>query len=84
MHFDLFDVIQVPFKIIRGPLVDEVHQEFSSWIYQVSKTYIFLVAIYLWISWHDIMSVAWLCLEEVNVKLISWGMVNGNVIQTSN
>ncbi|KAG5060965.1 hypothetical protein JHK87_001994 [Glycine soja] len=29
----------VPFKIIRGPLVDEVHQEFSSWIYQVTRVY---------------------------------------------
>ncbi|KAK6924503.1 Glycosyl hydrolase family 38, C-terminal [Dillenia turbinata] len=25
----------VPLKVIRGPLVDEVHQQFSSWIYQI-------------------------------------------------
>jgi len=50
MHFDLFDAIQVPIKINRGPLVDEVHQNFSSWIYQVSETDRFLVAIYVWIS----------------------------------
>ncbi|KAL5122566.1 Alpha-mannosidase [Glycine soja] len=25
----------VPTKVIRGPLVDEVHQKFSSWIYQI-------------------------------------------------
>ncbi|KAK7309369.1 hypothetical protein RJT34_06033 [Clitoria ternatea] len=29
----------VPFKIIRGPLVDEIHQKFSSWIYQVTRVY---------------------------------------------
>ncbi|KAK7252975.1 hypothetical protein RIF29_37311 [Crotalaria pallida] len=29
----------VPLKIIRGPLVDEVHQNFSSWIYQVTRLY---------------------------------------------
>ncbi|KAK7307474.1 hypothetical protein VNO77_40576 [Canavalia gladiata] len=29
----------VPFKIIRGPLVHEVHQKFSSWIYQVTRVY---------------------------------------------
>ncbi|XP_020217055.1 alpha-mannosidase isoform X1 [Cajanus cajan] len=29
----------VPVKIIRGPLVDEVHQKFSSWIYQVTRVY---------------------------------------------
>ncbi|KOM28079.1 hypothetical protein LR48_Vigan499s002300 [Vigna angularis] len=29
----------VPFKIIRGPLVDEVHQNFSSWIYQITRVY---------------------------------------------
>ncbi|KAJ1398690.1 Glycosyl hydrolase family 38, C-terminal [Sesbania bispinosa] len=29
----------VPFKVIRGPLVDEVHQKFSSWIYQVTRLY---------------------------------------------
>ncbi|KAK3157330.1 hypothetical protein QOZ80_2AG0119610 [Eleusine coracana subsp. coracana] len=30
---------QVPLKVIRGPLVDEVHQQFSSWIYQVTRLY---------------------------------------------
>ncbi|KAJ0974238.1 hypothetical protein J5N97_016203 [Dioscorea zingiberensis] len=29
----------VPLKIIRGPLVDEVHQQFSSWIYQITRLY---------------------------------------------
>ncbi|KAL0379122.1 UNVERIFIED_CONTAM: Alpha-mannosidase [Sesamum radiatum] len=29
----------VPLKIIRGPLVDEVHQQFSSWIYQITRVY---------------------------------------------
>ncbi|KAM7524053.1 hypothetical protein LguiA_013955 [Lonicera macranthoides] len=29
----------VPLKIIRGPLVDEVHQQFSPWIYQVIRLY---------------------------------------------
>ncbi|KAL6222262.1 hypothetical protein ACLB2K_005654 [Fragaria x ananassa] len=29
----------VPFKVFRGPLFDEVHQEFSSWIYQVTRVY---------------------------------------------
>ncbi|KAJ8771037.1 hypothetical protein K2173_023362 [Erythroxylum novogranatense] len=29
----------VPVKVIRGPLVDEVHQQFSSWIYQVTRVY---------------------------------------------
>ncbi|XP_077246592.1 alpha-mannosidase-like isoform X2 [Tasmannia lanceolata] len=29
----------VPLKIVRGPLVDEVHQNFSSWIYQVTRLY---------------------------------------------
>ncbi|KAA8547520.1 hypothetical protein F0562_003949 [Nyssa sinensis] len=29
----------VPLKVIRGPLVDEVHQQFSSWIYQVIRLY---------------------------------------------
>ncbi|XP_025796134.1 probable alpha-mannosidase At5g66150 [Panicum hallii] len=29
----------VPLKVIRGPLVDEVHQQFSSWIYQVARLY---------------------------------------------
>ncbi|OWM66454.1 hypothetical protein CDL15_Pgr013671 [Punica granatum] len=30
---------QVPLKVVRGPLVDEVHQQFSSWIYQVTRLY---------------------------------------------
>ncbi|KAL1569764.1 alpha-mannosidase [Salvia divinorum] len=29
----------VPLKIIRGPLVDEVHQQFNSWIYQIIRVY---------------------------------------------
>ncbi|KAK7360218.1 hypothetical protein VNO77_02200 [Canavalia gladiata] len=29
----------VPTKVFRGPLVDEVHQNFSSWIYQVTRLY---------------------------------------------
>nr|XP_011462234.1 PREDICTED: alpha-mannosidase isoform X1 [Fragaria vesca subsp. vesca] len=29
----------VPFKVFRGPLFDEIHQEFSSWIYQVTRVY---------------------------------------------
>ncbi|PSS21407.1 Alpha-mannosidase, light subunit like [Actinidia chinensis var. chinensis] len=29
----------VPLKIVRGPLVDEVHQQFNSWIYQVIRLY---------------------------------------------
>ncbi|KAF8035455.1 hypothetical protein BT93_C1470 [Corymbia citriodora subsp. variegata] len=28
---------KVPLKVVRGPLVDEVHQRFSSWIYQVTR-----------------------------------------------
>ncbi|WVZ58027.1 hypothetical protein U9M48_008341 [Paspalum notatum var. saurae] len=30
---------RVPLKVIRGPLVDEVHQQFSSWIYQITRLY---------------------------------------------
>ncbi|XP_056176415.1 alpha-mannosidase-like isoform X2 [Syzygium oleosum] len=30
---------EVPLKVVRGPLVDEVHQQFSSWIYQVTRLY---------------------------------------------
>ncbi|XP_062075866.1 alpha-mannosidase-like [Humulus lupulus] len=29
----------VPLKVIRGALVDEIHQEFNSWIYQVTRLY---------------------------------------------
>ncbi|KAK1423560.1 hypothetical protein QVD17_18864 [Tagetes erecta] len=29
----------VPIKVIRGPIVDEVHQQFSPWIYQVTRVY---------------------------------------------
>ncbi|KAJ9703748.1 hypothetical protein PVL29_005156 [Vitis rotundifolia] len=29
----------VPLKVMRGPLVDEVHQQFSPWIYQVTRLY---------------------------------------------
>ncbi|KAG2538753.1 hypothetical protein PVAP13_9NG361100 [Panicum virgatum] len=29
----------VPLKVIRGPLVDEVHQQFSSWVYQITRLY---------------------------------------------
>ncbi|KAL3720552.1 hypothetical protein ACJRO7_005376 [Eucalyptus globulus] len=28
---------KVPMKVVRGPLVDEVHQQFSSWIYRVAR-----------------------------------------------
>ncbi|KAK9990150.1 hypothetical protein SO802_025135 [Lithocarpus litseifolius] len=34
-----FDMLQVPLKVIRGPLVDEVLQQFNSWIYQVTRLY---------------------------------------------
>ncbi|XP_058107978.1 alpha-mannosidase-like isoform X3 [Magnolia sinica] len=29
----------VPLKIVRGPLVDEVYQQFNPWIYQVTRLY---------------------------------------------
>ncbi|CAL0313112.1 unnamed protein product [Lupinus luteus] len=29
----------VPYEVIRGPLVDEIRQKFSSWIYQVTRLY---------------------------------------------
>ncbi|KAJ3682593.1 hypothetical protein LUZ60_015166 [Juncus effusus] len=29
----------IDLKIIRGPLVDEVHQQFNSWIYQITRLY---------------------------------------------
>ncbi|KAK9948409.1 hypothetical protein M0R45_003985 [Rubus argutus] len=29
----------IPLKVFRGPLVDEVHQQFNSWIYQVTRLY---------------------------------------------
>ncbi|XP_072954939.1 alpha-mannosidase [Typha angustifolia] len=29
----------VSLKVLRGPLVDEVHQQFNSWIYQVTRLY---------------------------------------------
>ncbi|GJY42435.1 alpha-mannosidase [Tanacetum coccineum] len=29
----------VPIEVIRGPLVDEVHQQFNPWIYQVTRLY---------------------------------------------
>ncbi|KAF5762439.1 putative alpha-mannosidase [Helianthus annuus] len=29
----------VPVKVIRGPLVEEVHQQFNPWIYQVTRLY---------------------------------------------
>ncbi|CAN6299833.1 unnamed protein product [Urochloa humidicola] len=29
----------VPLKVIRGPLVDEVHQQFSSWVYQITRLF---------------------------------------------
>ncbi|KAK8653086.1 hypothetical protein V6N13_127101 [Hibiscus sabdariffa] len=29
----------VPLKVTRGPLVDEVHQQFNEWIYQVTRLY---------------------------------------------
>ncbi|KAK6797985.1 hypothetical protein RDI58_005687 [Solanum bulbocastanum] len=30
---------QVPIKVMRGPLVDEIHQQFNSWISQVIRIY---------------------------------------------
>ncbi|KDP43185.1 hypothetical protein JCGZ_22737 [Jatropha curcas] len=30
---------KVPLKVYRGPVVDEVHQQFNSWIYQVTRLY---------------------------------------------
>ncbi|XP_031095646.1 alpha-mannosidase-like isoform X2 [Ipomoea triloba] len=33
------NIVSRSVKIIRGPLVDEVHQQFSSWIYQVIRVY---------------------------------------------
>lgn len=30
---------QVPFTVLRGPILDEVHQKISSWIYQVTRVY---------------------------------------------
>ncbi|KAK9286007.1 hypothetical protein L1049_025210 [Liquidambar formosana] len=29
----------VPLKVMRGPIVDEVHQQFNSWIFQVTRLY---------------------------------------------
>ncbi|MED6211904.1 hypothetical protein PIB30_078048, partial [Stylosanthes scabra] len=29
----------VPYKVVQGPLVHEVHQKFGSWIYQVTRLY---------------------------------------------
>ncbi|XP_057783917.1 LOW QUALITY PROTEIN: alpha-mannosidase [Salvia miltiorrhiza] len=29
----------VPLKIVRGPLVDEIHQQFNPWIYQIIRVY---------------------------------------------
>ncbi|WVZ58030.1 hypothetical protein U9M48_008342 [Paspalum notatum var. saurae] len=29
----------VPLKVIHGPLINEVHQQFNSWIYQVTRLY---------------------------------------------
>ncbi|CAN1816166.1 Probable alpha-mannosidase At5g66150 [Linum perenne] len=29
----------VPIEVIRGPIVDEIHQQFSPWIYQVTRLY---------------------------------------------
>ncbi|GMH06556.1 hypothetical protein Nepgr_008396 [Nepenthes gracilis] len=29
----------IPNKVLRGPLVDEIHQQFDSWIYQVTRLY---------------------------------------------
>ncbi|OMO83542.1 hypothetical protein COLO4_22449 [Corchorus olitorius] len=29
----------VPLQVVRGPLVDEVHQQFNQWIYQVTRLY---------------------------------------------
>ncbi|GAB4847549.1 hypothetical protein Ancab_026609 [Ancistrocladus abbreviatus] len=31
--------ISKPIKVVRGPIVDEIHQVFDSWIYQVTRLY---------------------------------------------
>lgn len=38
--------LQVPLKIIRGPLLDEVHQQFNSWIYQVQYFIFFFSSLF--------------------------------------
>ncbi|CAA0824595.1 Glycosyl hydrolase family 38 protein [Striga hermonthica] len=30
---------QVPFSVMRGPLLDEVHQQLNTWLYQVTRVY---------------------------------------------
>ncbi|XP_039823248.1 probable alpha-mannosidase At5g13980 isoform X5 [Panicum virgatum] len=30
---------QVPLTVLRGPIVDEVHQQINSWIYQITRVY---------------------------------------------
>ncbi|XP_059643821.1 probable alpha-mannosidase At5g13980 [Cornus florida] len=30
---------QMPFTVLRGPLLDEVHQRINSWIYQITRVY---------------------------------------------
>ncbi|KQJ88370.1 hypothetical protein BRADI_4g17308v3 [Brachypodium distachyon] len=31
--------VQVPLTILRGPILDEVHQQINSWIYQITRVY---------------------------------------------
>lgn len=39
--------LQVQSTVMRGPLIDEVHQQISSWIYQVLCVVVFLYSLYL-------------------------------------
>lgn len=38
-------ILQVPLKVVRGPLLDEAHQQFGSWIYQVQEFTIIAIII---------------------------------------
>ncbi|GMH06887.1 hypothetical protein Nepgr_008727 [Nepenthes gracilis] len=31
--------VQVPVTVVRGPLIDEVHQQINSWLYQITRLY---------------------------------------------
>uniref|UniRef100_A0A5B7A9H0 Alpha-mannosidase n=1 Tax=Davidia involucrata TaxID=16924 RepID=A0A5B7A9H0_DAVIN len=37
--FPIPSVEQTPFTVLRGPLLDEVHQRINSWIYQITRVY---------------------------------------------
>ncbi|KAL7161944.1 hypothetical protein ACSBR2_042425 [Camellia fascicularis] len=37
--FPLTSEGQIPFTVVRGPLLDEVHQRINSWIYQITRVY---------------------------------------------